>query len=717
MRLKTVVILVLTPLVAGFIHFANADSQTALPGSIAQDRSARDKGDGAKSRPPAKETKESPPWNDFLQAAADGNDAEVTRLLKEGAKVDDKSANGWTPLMWAAEAGHTSTVKILTEQGADVNAVGNNGRSALMLAAYRRQDEVVSTLLDNGASPNVADSNGMTALMYACLAGDEKTATALVTKGADVNALDKAGFNPLMKVKNARIVDLLVKHGADVNAKSNDGMTALMTAARNKYTSVIKSLLKQGADRQAKDNNGETATHWAYRIDQGGGIAEPHKHVLQIFDRNTQACVLCQACILGREDLVKKLLNKGVDPNIPCDPCDVEDYKVFPLVEATEAGHVRIVKLLLEKGAVIDDHWALYSAAMNGDFEVVKLLLERGAVPKKPWPDHYGDVCGKCGSKIFGLLLPHIGRNHKGCVESAARRGCSENVKILLGSGVDVNPELISSAATEGNSQTLGLLLSKAKEKGMSPHEFGRALHRAAGHNRSKSVAVLLEHGAEVNQKDSDNKDRTALMTACLNGAVEAARMLIKQGADVNAKDRDGASAMSWSYTGGRADLAKLLKANGSLDKPPQKEKLRIETLAEAVEAGNVKAVEKFLRGGAHPDSDRDGGDTLLHIAAGKGPGSIVKLLIDHGADLEAGIPGGGDTPLLVAVEKGNLGAAQVLLEHGANIKAYVEPQGDSIDTPTALDIASRKKNDKMRQLLLRFGVEYSELMDPKDFK
>jgi len=33
------------------------------------------------------------------------------------------------------------------------------------------------------------------------------------------------------------------------------------------------------------------------------------------------------------------------------------------------------------------------------------------------------------------------------------------------------------------------------------------------------------------------------------------------------------------------------------------------------------------------------------------------------------------------------------------------------------LDLASRKKNDKMRQLLLRFGAEYSELMDPKDFQ
>ncbi len=94
---------------------------------------------------------------------------------------------------------------------------------------------------------------------------------------------------------------------------------------------MIKALLKHGADTQGKDNNGKTARDWAYWIDQGGGIGQPHMSVLEIFSRNTQACASCQASIIGSENLVKDLLNKGVDPNIPC---DLEYYKVFPLAEA-----------------------------------------------------------------------------------------------------------------------------------------------------------------------------------------------------------------------------------------------------------------------------------------------------------------------------------------------------------------------------------------------
>jgi uncharacterized protein len=245
----------------------------------------------------------------------------------------------------------------------------------------------------------------------------------------------------------------------------------------------------------------------------------------------------------------------------------------------------------------------------------------------------------------------------------------------------------------------------------MSPREFGRALHTAAANNKSKSIALLLEYGADVNQKDSHSKDMTPLMTASRLGSLEAARLLIKKGADVNAKNKDGDTAMTLCAAD-REDIVKLLKANGAVDKPPKPQKIEIKTLADAVEAGDAKAVERFLSKGEGPNGTSNG-DTLLYIAAKKAPGSVVKLLIDHGVDLEARADE--HTPLQAAVEAGNLGAAQVLLEHGANPNAYVQSDDAGADT-TALNIAARKKNDKMRRLLLRFGAEYSELIDRENF-
>jgi ankyrin repeat protein len=270
---------------------------------------------------------------------------------------------------------------------------------------------------------------------------------------------------------------------------------------------------------------------------------------------------------------------------------------------------------------------------------------------------------------------------------------------------------MIYYAALEGNSKTLELLLAKAKEKGMSPREFGRALHTAAANKKSKSIALLLEYGADINQKDPGRDDRTPLMDACRTGSFEAARLLIKNGADVNAKDKDGNTAMTFCAAD-REDIVKLLKANGAVDKPPKPQKVEIKTLADAVEAGDGKAVEMFLRKGEDPNGVSHG-DSLLRIAAKKAPGSVVKLLIDYGADLEA--RDDEITPLPAAVKAGNLGAALVLLEYGVNPNAYVQDDGVGADT-TALDIASREKNDKMRRLLLRFGAEYSELIDRENF-
>jgi ankyrin repeat protein len=728
---------------------------------IAQNKPPKDKTDPQEPRPTAKkpERKESLPWTELMQAAADGNDAGVVRLLKEGAKLNEKSANGWTPLMWAAEAGHVATVKILLEHGADVNAVGANGRSALMLAAYREQHEVVSTLLDNGASPNTADEKGRTALTYVCLAGDEKTATVLVTKGADVNARDEEGFTPLMKVRNSGMVDLLVKHGADVNAKSNDGMTALMTAARNKYTSVIKALLKHGADTRGKSSNGKTARDWGYWIDQGGGFMEVHE-VLEIFSRDTRECALCQACIIGRIDLVGKLLQRGVDPN---GHCDFEFGKTTPLVSAAGQGHARIVKLLLDKGAIIsqteanDD--ALFKAAETGHTEVVKLLLERGALGKTTLPDNvWADICQRCNPEFIKLLIRYGASPHDRCLATAAGLGCAQMVEFLVDNGVRVRPGAIHCAAAEGRSSVLRLLLERAKEQGVSPRGLSRALSTPS--YRPDIIALLIDYGADPNERDTSVFNRTPLMTAARYGSVEAVRVLIEKGADLNLKDsgsNNGSSALTYALAGRNAEIARLLKAHGLRNESETKtlqdaaidgdlmeaEKLLLlgadidsqddwdltagETslfrgrskgwspLMWACSAGKVEMAEFLLRRKANPNLRDLDGYTALHIAAKKASSLIVKLLIDHGANVQAVTENNELTPLLVAAEAGNIEAAQVLLQYGANVKAYEVPRGDSIDEPTALDIASGKKNDKMRQLLLRFGAEYSELSEERE--
>ena len=57
----------------------------------------------------------------------------------------------------------------------------------------------------------------------------------------------------------AETVGSLLAGGADVNARSNAGWTALMSAAWEGHSAVVKTLLEKGADASLKNSRGETA--------------------------------------------------------------------------------------------------------------------------------------------------------------------------------------------------------------------------------------------------------------------------------------------------------------------------------------------------------------------------------------------------------------------------------------------------------------------------
>jgi ankyrin repeat protein len=72
---------------------------------------------------------------------------------------------------------------------------------------------------------------------------------------------------------------------------------------------------------------------------------------------------------------------------------------------------------------------------------------------------------------------------------------------------------------------------------------------------------------------------------------------------------------------------------------------------------------------------------------------SVARLLLDHGADVNAG--NDHSTPLHVAVQKGRVEVVHVLLEYGANVAAEDE------DGKTASQFASEMGHEEITKLLL----------------
>jgi len=116
---------------------------------------------------------------------------------------------------------------------------------------------------------------------------------------------------------------------------------------------------------------------------------------------------------------------------------------------------------------------------------------------------------------------------------------------------------------------------------------------------------------------------------ALANGLDDAAKVLIVNGADVNAKPFSSIPPLAWAVTRGNEEAAELLMARGA----------------------DVNVVVT--------------GSTLLHSAAAANQAVIAKLLIAHGAAVNAR-DDDGRTPLKIALERGSADVAALLRAHGA---------------------------------------------------
>ncbi|RIK61584.1 hypothetical protein DCC62_27540 [candidate division KSB1 bacterium] len=166
----------------------------------------------------------------LMSAAYNGDIAEVRKLIKEGADVNETNVEGQTALMSATRQNQVEVVKVLVENGADVNskAQGSIEVTALMIAARFGYDDIMKILIDNGADVNARSDGarasgadgGYTALMRAARNGQTKAVKILIDNHANINLKNKGGVSALWHAaahNHSDIVDMLLANGADPN--------------------------------------------------------------------------------------------------------------------------------------------------------------------------------------------------------------------------------------------------------------------------------------------------------------------------------------------------------------------------------------------------------------------------------------------------------------------------------------------------------------------
>jgi ankyrin repeat protein len=146
----------------------------------------------------------------LVQYAAQGEITTVELLLDAGVPVTAVDpARGVTALHNAAAQGHQRLVEKLIELGAEVNASDWMGATPLTVAAFYCRVPVMQTLLKAGADVNVQPKKGPTALIAAIYGGNVQAVDLLLQAGANPELKAAYGNTPAEAARSAGRTEIL----------------------------------------------------------------------------------------------------------------------------------------------------------------------------------------------------------------------------------------------------------------------------------------------------------------------------------------------------------------------------------------------------------------------------------------------------------------------------------------------------------------------------
>ncbi len=184
------------------------------------------------------------------------------------------------------------------------------------------------------------------------------------------------------------------------------GNTALIFAAANGRGDLVKSLIAQGSNVNTKNKEGKTA--------------------------------LMYAAYYGYIDIVELIIDEGVDIDARC------RINNTALIYASVRGNLQVVNTLINIGADVNyrsptGFTALMGACQKGQTAVVELLISRGADVNARNDSGHFDRSRASNSDDPSFYNVNQYESGNTALMSAAKRGYTDIVKLLLSAKADVN--------------------------------------------------------------------------------------------------------------------------------------------------------------------------------------------------------------------------------------------------------------------------------------
>lgn len=202
-------------------------------------------------------------------------------------------------------------------------------------------------------------------------------------------------------------------------------------------------------------------------------------------------------------------------------------------------------------------------------------------------------------------------------------------------------------------------------------HQGGNALHEAAAEGQVEIIKILAERGMNVNSTaEYPSTGWTPLHFAARAGQLESIHILVELGAAIPGDE----SVIRVAVLFDQPDAVLLIHELGEAIIGLSSE-TRGGCLHFAAECGSIDAAMCLLKLGYVVNKIDDLGRCPIHIASEKGHVHMVRLLLEHGS--EVNIVSTVPSPLHLAAAGGHHSVVDILYEFGADDKA-VDSEGFS---------------------------------------
>jgi ankyrin repeat protein len=433
----------------------------------------------------------------MLMAAAEGDLAAVQELEAGDAGLVNCEFQYLTPLHFALRENRLEVVRYLLDK--TIDPLYGYGELPLKMVRDRGYREL-GDFLEEWLAFNYHIVPGGEEIAAAIKDFDEVRVRALLDARPElVVAADARGNQPIhwgALTRQLWLIDLLLERGADIEARRPDGARPInLTSGDYYYRAWYRDLPASGL-RSAEVVTGFLLARGAYCDLAVAAKIGYYRRAVELLDADAA--------------LVNRL------------PDYVGFYNGLPLRNAAGAGHMEVVKLLLDRGANVNEPeprvapfgGALHAAVSGRHYAIVRLLLERGAnadamVESSGDVLHMAKVVG-APAEIVESIAARIERRESDIVAYEEEAAVSEEARRAdaVAYVERWRTELLSAAAWDGNTfaspEQARWLLERGLDPGLSNWLGITALHRCAAKGLIDIAEVLLEFGASINAVEAE---------------------------------------------------------------------------------------------------------------------------------------------------------------------------------------------------------------------